>query len=405
MKKITKILVVFAILLCMPTIKAAEKIDLYLFYGDGCPHCAHEKEFLETMKTKYENLEIHTYETWYNSENNTLMTRVKNALGTENKGVPYTVIGKTGYTGYNENIGYQIENKLKNYNSEEESIVEKVLANPEEYDTLKNPYIEDNDEKDINDNQDQNSEVVVPLLGKVDAKTFSLPILAVVIGAVDGFNPCAMWVLLLLISMLLGMKNRKRMWGLGITFLVTSAVVYLLFMVSWLGVAKLVTSATPIRILIALVALLAGLINLASYFNKQDDGCNVVKESKRKKMIAKIKKLTSERSLLLAVLGIMALAVSVNLVELACSAGLPLLFTQVLAMNDLTGFQYALYIFLYIFFFLLDDIIVFVIAMGTLNLTGLSTKYSRYSHLIGGLIMLIIGILLLFNPGLLMFNF
>lgn len=401
MKRIGKILLLMLLAFLLPSVvKAEEKINLYLFYGEGCPHCASEKEFLQNMKTKYPRLEIHEYETWYNSENNTLMERVKKAVGDTNNYVPYTVIGKSSFTGYNENIAYQLEEKIKNYNNGEEDITQKVIQNPDAYKDKK-PEIK----KENFDTDQKESTVVVPFLGKVDAKTVSLPILAVIIGVVDGFNPCAMWVLLLLISMLLGMKNRKRMWILGFSFLITSALVYLLFMVSWLNVAKLVTSIGMVRILIAVVALLAGSINLISFFRHKEDGCDIVSEGKRKKMFAKIKAFTSEKSLVLALLGIITLAISVNLVELACSAGLPLLFTQVLAMNDLSSFQYGLYIVLYILFFLLDDIIIFTIAMMSFKLTGFSTKYSKYSHLIGGLLMFIMGILLIVNPGILMFNF
>ena len=119
----------------------------------------------------------------------------------------------------------------------------------------------------------------------------------------------------------------------------------------------------------------------------------------------KIKTITMEKKFILALIGIIVLAASVNIIELMCSIGLPLLFTQILAMNDLSSFEYGIYMLIYIFFFLIDDIVVFVISMITLNVTGISTKYSKYSHLIGGLVMLIIGILLILKPELLMFNF
>ena len=101
----------------------------------------------------------------------------------------------------------------------------------------------------------------------------------------------------------------------------------------------------------------------------------------------------------------MALAISVNLVELACSAGLPLIFTQVLAFNNLNFLQYGFYMFLYVLFFLMDDIVVFAIAMKTLDIKGISSKYGKYSHLIGGILMLLIGLLMIFKPEWLMFNF
>lgn len=410
MKKIVTVLLLFFTLL-IPTCRAEEKIDLYLFYGDGCPHCAAEKEFLDEIKSAYTALEVHEYEIWNSEENSRLLTRVKNALGVQNSYVPFTVINGKGYTGYSENIAYQIKKQIENYDFSKEDIVLKVISNPTAYDTLQKKEEdtslrkEETKKEDTNDKKENDTTVILPIVGKIDAKQFSIPIMATVIGLVDGFNPCAMWILLFLISMLIGMKSRKRMWTLGFTFLISSAVCYLLFMVSWLSVAKMVSSVSLVQKVIAVVALIAGTINLVRYFKKEEDACDVVDDKKRKKIFAKIKKFTREKNLFLAIIGIILLAFSVNLVELACSAGLPVLFTQILAMNELTTFEYGFYIFMYIFFFLIDDIIVFSIAMVSLKVTGFSTKYSKYSHLIGGIIMLIMGILLIFKPEILMFNF
>ena len=131
----------------------------------------------------------------------------------------------------------------------------------------------------------------------------------------------------------------------------------------------------------------------------------MVDDKKRKKMFKRIKQFTHERSFILAFFGIILLAASVNIIELACSAGLPVIFTQILAMNNLSGLEYWVYILIYIFFFMIDDLIVFAIAIKTMEITGISTKYSKYSHLIGGILMLIIGILLVLKPEWLMFNF
>ena len=121
--------------------------------------------------------------------------------------------------------------------------------------------------------------------------------------------------------------------------------------------------------------------------------------------MTKIKKITTEKSFILALLGVMILAASVNVIELACSAGIPVLFTNVLALNNLTSMQTTIYILIYILFFLIDDILIFVIAMLTLNIKAISTRYTKYSHLIGGILMLAIGLLMLFKPSWLMFNF
>ena len=108
---------------------------------------------------------------------------------------------------------------------------------------------------------------------------------------------------------------------------------------------------------------------------------------------------------MLSIIGIITLAVSVNFIELTCSAGLPVAFTNILGVNNLTTMQYSFYMFLYILFFLLDDLIIFIIAMVTFKVTGISNKYTKYSHLIGGIMMLIIGLLMIFKPEWLMFNF
>ena len=210
------------------------------------------------------------------------------------------------------------------------------------------------------------------------------------------------------ITMLFNMKDRKKMWILGLTFILTSGIVYLMFMLAWLNLATFISKIAFIRLLIAVIALVVGLINVYKYIDslkKKDEGCDVVDKKDRKKIMEKIISITHEKKFIIALLGIMVLAASVNIIELMCSIGIPLLFTQILAMNNLSTFSYMIYMFIYIFFFLIDDIVIFVISMVTLKVTGLSTKYTKYSHLIGGIIMLIIGLLLIIKPELLMFNF
>ena len=101
----------------------------------------------------------------------------------------------------------------------------------------------------------------------------------------------------------------------------------------------------------------------------------------------------------------MVLAISVNIVELACSAGLPVMFIEILSLNNLSQFEELVYIFIYMLFFLLDDLIVFFIAMTTMQVTGFSTKYGKLSKLVGGILLLFVGLLLIFKPEWLMFNF
>lgn len=398
MKKIKYIfLFILSFLFILPSINAEEKkqVNVYLFHSNTCSHCKAEIEFLNEIQKEYENLKINLYEINDVKENKELMINIKEKLNIDSPMVPFTVIGDYYYIGYNDGVKEGIKNLIEKYTSEEQ------------YDVIKDII----DGKDVSNFKIKNGEInkISTVFGEIDPAKVSLPILSVIMGAIDGFNPCAMWVLIFLITMLFNMENKKRMWALGITFLVTSALIYLVFMFVWLGVAtKLLTTISWLKLLIGLIALIGAFINLKGFIKsivKKDAGCEVVDNSKRKKIISKIKKYTSEKSFILAMLGVMLLAISVNAIELACSAGLPVLFTNVLALNDVNFIEKCIYIFIYIFFFLIDDIIVFFVAMFTLNIKALSTKYTKYSHLIGGIIMLIIGILIIFKPEWLMFNF
>lgn len=400
-------------------ISSNDLINIHFFYRESCPHCSKEKEFLNEMKSKYSNLNIIFYEIEIdeNKEKNSLFmnkAREEFSYATSSKlgflSTPYTVIGTKEFIGFNSNIANQMELTIEFYNKNGyRDVVTEIIS--DKFDRTLNPIVID-DVTNYNEgskNKDSNTESVIqlPIIGNVDVKTFSLPIIAFIIGTVDGFNPCAMWVLLFIITLCINNKDRKRMWIIGFTFLITSALIYFLIMAAWLQISLSFSSIRWVQIGIGLFALIGASISLRSYLKslKKDDGCEVVDVSKKRKMILKIKDFTTKKSLFLALIGVVTLAISVNIVELACSAGLPLMYTQILALNDLSTIQYWLYMLLYIFFFMIDDIIIFTIAMITFKVTGLSTKYSKYSHLIGGIIMLIIGLLLLFKPSIIMLNF
>ncbi len=244
----------------------------------------------------------------------------------------------------------------------------------------------------------------VPILGELRAESLSLPVLTLVVALLDGFNPCAMWTLVFLISLLLGLKNRKRMWVLGASFIFTSGLVYFLFLSAWLNFFLFLGFVVWVRILIGFVAFIAGGYYLKDYFFNKTGGCKVMGDEKRQKTFKKIQSIVQERQFFLAIGGIILLAIAVNLVELICSAGLPAIYTKILSLSNLPVWQYYLYFLFYIFIFMLDDLFVFFAAMITLQAVGIQSKYSRFSHLVGGILMFIVGVLLLFKPEWLMFG-
>lgn len=378
-----------------------DTISVYLFYGDGCPHCAEEKKFLSSIKDDYDDVEFIYFEVWYNNENSDFLSEVKDKLNITRGGVPVTVIGETTFVGYSSALEGKIKRAIEFY--KENEYIDAIQGIKE------GTYVgidgEEDEFSEQEEESDEDSTVDVPFFGNLNLKNVSLGTAALVLGLIDGFNPCAMWVLLFLISMLIGMKNKKRMWIIGLTFLGSSAFVYMLMMLSWLNIVVAISTSILVRNIIALIAVGGGILNFYNFFKHQDSGCSVVDEKKRKSVFERIKKFTKEKSLVLALIGTIALAFSVNIIELACSAGLPMVYTQLLAINDIKGLSAFLYVLLYIVFFLLDDMIIFIVAMKTMEVTGMSTKYSKYSHLIGGILMVVIGLLLIFKPEWLMFQF
>lgn len=391
--KFTIIVSLLLILFGVTNVSASDKqVNLYYFHAEGCPTCALETTYLEELTSKDTNLVLHKYEIAFDKENQKLSKDVGELLNQPINSTPTLIIGREVIVGFKEG-------------STEKTIEDTIT------------FVRDNNVRDVVgemlgivepgqgvDIINENSKVNLPFFGEVDAKSVSLPLLAIVLGGLDGFNPCAMWVLLLLISMLFHLEEQWKKWFLGGLFLLTTAIMYFFFMLSWLNITILFGTLVYIRWLIGGLSIGGGIFNIRRY-TQMEPGCEIVDESKRLKIRDRLKAIYSQPVFALAAVGIVVLAVSVNLVELICSAGLPVLFTQILTLNDLSSTQHIMYLLLYLAMFMLDDVIVFVIAMKTAELTGISTKYARNAHLIGGILMILLGILMILKPAWLLLNF
>jgi thiol-disulfide isomerase/thioredoxin len=381
---------------------AENTVNVYFFWGDGCPHCAKEKPFLEELENKYPSVTVHKYEIWHSDTNRNLLQKVSSELEANVSGVPFTVIGEKTISGYlnDETTGKEIEDAITY------CLASECLDRIGSIAGVNNAEKKIPPEKDSAGNEKVSvpETITLPLVGEMRTRDVSLPVLTVLIAGLDGFNPCAMWTLLFLISLLLGMHDKKRMWILGSAFILASAGIYFLFMAAWLQLILFIGFIFWIRLAIGLSSLGAGVYNLREYFINKENACKVTRGEERRRVFDALKRFTQERHFWLALFGIIILAVAVNIVELICSAGLPVIYTQILTLSHLEAWQYYLYLLLYVFIFMLDDLFVFIISMKTLELTGVTTKYSRFSHLIGGILMLILGIILIFKPELLMFG-
>lgn len=400
-----KYLIILILLLIPLTVKAEDKvINIHFFHQNGCGHCEAAQEFFDEYLETNKDVKLYEYNISNNKKNYKLYQEAQVAISKKSSGVPFIAIGNQAIVGFGTKYttGEDIINIVEHYrkNNYRDFVGEVTLKEDE-------PSNEPSDEPSSIEEEYIPEKIHVPILGKINPQEVSLPLLAIIIGFVDGFNPCAMWILIFLISMLFGMKGRKKMWILGLTFIFVSGFVYFLFMIGWLELATYLHTVIYFRIFISLVALIFGIFNLIRYFKerKEDAGCDVVDDYKRTKITTNIKKIVSANSFIISLIGISLLAISVNIIELLCSLGLPVIYTNVLAINNITGVIKYLYIFIYILFFMIDDIIIFLIAMKTLKIKGISNKYTKYSHLVGGLIMIIIALLMILKPEWLMFNF
>lgn len=354
-------------------IKNDDKVNIYLFYSKICPHCQKEEKYFETLKEKYQDkINIYTYEVTENKTNNEIMKSLKKELKENNQGVPFTIIGSKTFLGYDESFNERIENTIDSY---------------------------------LNENTTTDNIYTIPILGKVEAKNASIILIAIILGFIDGFNPCAMWILLLLINMCISIKDKKKMLIVCLTFIITSGIIYFLSMLG-IGFILDLTTIAYIRNIIAILAIVLGIYNLYTYIKtRKETGCHVVKKEKRKTIITKINNILNNKNTLLMFGGTIILATSVNLIEMACSLGFPTIFLEILSINNIHGFLKITYLLIYILFYLIDDIVVLFLSIKAFEAKGISTKYNKYVHLIGGIIMVLMGILLIFKPEWIMFNF
>ncbi len=379
-------------LIMLISVSAQDNIKMYFFYGDGCPHCATEKKFLDKLEQKYPQLEVIKYETYYNKENADLFVKLSEACNTKAMGVPTTFIGEEAIVGFDndEGIGLRIENAVR-----------RCIANgcddPMHMLIGHEPSCEPEEEEN-------NGIIDVPVIGNVDAKKISLPFFTVVIGFLDGFNPCAIWVLCFLLTLLMHAKSRKKIFLIGGIFVFASGLVYFIFMAAWLNFFLLVGYVNILRIIIAVVAVVMGLINMKDFFFFKKGLSLTIPEKAKSKLFKKMRSLVYAQALPAMILGTIVLAFTANTFELLCTAGFPAIYTRILTLNNLSSFAYYGYLVLYNLVYVIPLAVVVGIFGYTRSAHKFTEKQGRILKLVGGLLMLALGLILLLKPALLSFG-
>jgi len=347
-----------------------EGFEVHFFHIPGCSHCEKQEPFNEKLANTYPSIQIIEHDAT-TPAGSALLSEKLAELGIEDEpGFPITIFGNQVFGGWEseETTGRAIEEAL-----------EQCLAG-----NCPPPAGEEPGHK-----------IVLPIIGEIVLEDYSLPALAVILGLVDGFNPCAMWVLVYLISLIATLRDRKRIWLIVGSFVLASGILYFLFMTAWLNAFLFIGYVKPVTTVIGLVALGGGILQIREVIEtKGAIVCEVTDEESRKKTMTRIQKIVSSPITLGTIAGIIALAFMVNSVEFVCSAAVPAVFTRVLSLAGLTTFQYYSYILLYVLFFMLDDLIIFGTAAFALT-SNLGDRYAKYSRPVGATILIILGVLLL----------
>ncbi len=351
-----------------------EGFKVHFFHVTGCPACAKQKPFMERLEEEYPQIALIDHDGEYE-----LLSSKLEEMGVSRRPMyPTTIFGNQVFINWEseETTGRRIEQALQ-----------QCLAG-ECPDHL--PPDEDPDEG-----------IDLPIFGRIIFTEHSLAALAVILGLVDGFNPCALWVLLYLISLVATLRDKRKIWLIVGSFVLASGVLYFLLMTAWLNLFLFIGFVRPVTVVIGLVALGGGILQLKEFIKARGEiVCEVTSEESRAKTMGRMERIVASPISVATILGIIALAFVVNSVEFVCSAAIPMVFTQVLALADLTTIQYYGYILLYVLFFMLDNIIIFGSAAVAMT-SNLGVKYAKYARPIGAVILMLLGALLLFAPDLL----
>src|SRR3989344_3100935 len=385
----------------------ADPITIHFFGREDRRFCKAEKEFLGELLTADSHIELQYYDVIKDSAAKTLYNEVTKANNVA-RVTPITLIGHSLIQGFDsaETTGKLISAAIDGARGQPIVPIQTFINQPElTVSGVGGAGCTDNPEDPFAPCETGASEFVftLPFVGAVDLQTFSLSSLAVVLGFVDGFNPCAMWVLVTFLLILLQIGDRRRMFQVAGLFILAEAIMYNLILNVWYQAWDFVGLDAIVTPLVGLIAIGGGLIFLRKYWKNRDQGlvCDVTDASQKGKIEKKLQKIATSPMTIVGALGIMGISFSVNVIEFACSVGIPQAFTKILDLNNLSMMVRQTYIGLYTLFYMVDDFIVFGLALWGINKMHLTSRYANVSALIGGILMLILGALLIFAPTIL----
>lgn len=386
-------------------------VKLYFFWSKTCPHCAEAHPFIDALPEQYPWISLESYmitapgarEKWQ---------AVAKATGTEARSVPYFAICGKASVGYSsaDVTGQYLLGRLKEcYRSlggvvgDDASVIHAASTGEQPlFGTCSSAgeagTCDLGEEAASSDVQP----VELPFIGVVTPDQLSLPLLTLVLAGVDAFNPCAFFVLLFLLSIMVNAKSRSRMLIVGGIFVFFSGFIYFLFMTAWLNMFELLGAdgdGGSIIFAAGLLALVAGTINIKEFFFEKGDVSLSMSAEKRTGLIKRMGKLSSASSMTAMILGTTVLAILANAYELLCTAGFPMIYTSVLAMHELPAAERYFYLVMYNVVYVIPLALIVLVFALTLGKRKLSEKEGQTLKLMSGIMMVGLGGMLVLDPS------
>ncbi len=355
-------------------------VDLYQFWGEGCPHCEEQIEFLRALQQRYPSLTVHSLEVWHESAHRDLFRRMSEAHDVVAGSVPTVFVGGRVFIGDSRQLRLRIE-----------SVVQECVRSD-----CPDPLTDTG--LDIHQ-PDEAPWLDLPFFGSFDLALQPLMLSTVLIALADGFNPCSLWVLTVLLALVIHSGSRGRIALVGITFLTTTALVYGLFIVGVFGALSYIAWLGWVQWLVASLAFVFAVVNIKDYFWFQRGVSFTIPAERKPGMHRRMRGLLRpDHSPASLVMATVAMALGIALVELPCTAGFPVVWSGLVAAHQPGLVQFVGLVALYLFFYLLIEVVVFLAALKSLKASRFQKRHGRILKLGGGMIMLMLALTLSIAP-------
>ncbi|MFW2513077.1 hypothetical protein ACNI3K_04805 [Demequina sp. SO4-13] len=374
-----------------PVAEVDPNADLVLFWGDGCPNCKAERAWLEEVEVQHPDLRVAQYEVWNDEANQELFAQEAERLGFEAGSVPTTIIGERVWIGWTDQIEQDMAGAIAAVESGRE-------PQPGVFGTAGAGTC--SEDEGLCSSEPPSTTIDVPLVGDVSIGADSLLFSTIVIGFVDGINPCSLWVLSILLAIVLRTRSRRRVLAIGTTFLTVTAIMYALYMAAFYSALAVVGFMGWIQIAVAIIAGVFGIVSVKDYFAFGKGLSFTIRKEDKPGLYKRMREVAGTKALLPALGATVVLAVGVSLLETPCTAGFPVLWTGMLQANGVGMAETAGLFVAYMVPFLLDELVIFAIAVFTMRATKLQDKHGELLKLFAGVTMLVLAAVMVVDPTL-----